>query len=292
MDRSCPSHPRPWSLRVLAFRVSPVFYRDGPWRWTIGTTAAKGAAEKNPHLTIMKSLIAFCLVAGVVHAGENPQFSAPKEIAPGVFMVGTVRMDKNARTVTIPAKVNMVDGLVEYLCVSPKGAIHESVIVSDAGPKNVHMAMLLLGAKGAAVGDAKQAPGQITAEYIAALPKLTGDRVMLSVKWKDKDGKEKTAPAERWVQRRDPVKDDPAKGVPMSDGPWIYTGSFVFDGRFVADGEGAFVAIATMPSALINNPRTGAGDDKMWFANTGAMPPIGTPVEFIIKLENAKETQK
>ncbi len=260
--------------------------------WTCGTAAAKGAEPHTPHIKFMKSLIAICLAVGTAISQDAPKFSPPKEVAPGVFEVGAVRLDKNTRTVTLPAKVNMSDGLVEYLCVTPRGATHESVLVSEAGPQNVHVAMLLLGAKGAAVGDPKQAPGQITAEFLAKLPKLTGDRVMLSVKWKDKDGREQTVPVERWVQQRTPQKNQPGNEAPMSDGPWIYNGSFVYEGRFVAEGEGVYAAIATMPSALINNPRPGATDDKMWFANTAAMPPVGTPVEFIIKLEQPKEEPK
>lgn len=234
------------------------------------------------------------LLLAVVSAWAQPapKFEPPKEVAPGVFTVGSVRLDKNTNTVTIPAKVNMVDGLVEYYCVTPQGSTHESVLVSEAGPQNVHVAMLLLGAKGAAPKEGTQTPGQIDAEFLAKLPKLVGDRVHLTVKWKDKDGKEQTTPAERWVMQREVKKNKPAKETTMKDGPWLYNGSFLHEGRFVAEGQGIYVAINTMPSALINNPRPGANDDKLWFANTNLLPPVGTPVDFIIKLENAQETQQ
>lgn len=225
-------------------------------------------------------------------AQEAPRFQAPKEVGPGLYEVGTVRIDKNANAVTVPAKVNMVDGLVEYLCVTSKGSTHESVLVSDAGPQNVHVAMLLLGAKGTAPKEGQQAPGQIDAEYLAKLPKLVGDRVSLSVRWKDKEGKEQTAPAERWIMQRIVAKNKPAKETPMSDGPWLYNGSFLHEGRFVAEGQGVYAAVNTFPSALINNPRPGANDDKLWFANQKAMPPVGTPVDFVIKLENEQITQQ
>src|SRR5687767_3996798 len=118
----------------------------------------------------MKRLILSLLASIPVHAAEQPRFQPPKEVAPGIFEVGTVRIDKHTRTATVPAKVNMVDGLVEYLCVTPNGSTHESVLVSDAGPQNVHVAMLLLGAKGAAPKDGQKAPGQIDAEYLAKQP--------------------------------------------------------------------------------------------------------------------------
>jgi hypothetical protein len=237
-------------------------------------------------------ILTLALSATACAQGPAPEFKPPKEVAPGIFEVGTVRLDKNTNTVTLPAKVNMIDGLVEYLCVTPRGATHESVLVSEAGPQNVHVAMVLLGAKGAAPAEASAKPGQITAEYLAKLPKLVGDRVHLSVKWKDKEGKEQTVPVERWVLQRILQKNKPAKEQAMKDGPWLYNGSFIFESRFVAESEGIFASIATMPSALINNPRPGANDDKMWFANKAALPPLGTPVDFIIKLEKAQETQK
>jgi hypothetical protein len=240
----------------------------------------------------MKRLILSLLASLPVHAAEEPRFQPPKEVAPGIFEVGTVRLDKNTRTVTVPAKVNMVDGLVEYLCVTPNGSTHESVLVSEAGPQNVHVAMLLLGAKGAAPKDGQKAPGQIDAEFLAKQPKLVGDRVHLSVRWKDVAGKEQTVPAERWVMQRILSRDKPAKESPMKDGPWLYNGSFLYEGRFVAESEGVYAAVNTMPSALINNPRPGANDDKMWFASKDKLPPTGTPVDFIIKLEDAQETQK
>src|SRR5262245_51882370 len=130
----------------------------------------------------------------------------------------------------------MVEGLVEYGCVTPKGSVHESVLVSDAGPQNVHVGMLLLGAKGLTPKGVEQTPGQISADFLAKLPKLTGDRVQLSVHWKDQEGKEQTAPLERWIIQRVANKASEApKETPMSEGPWLYNGSFLHEGRFVAD---------------------------------------------------------
>lgn len=240
----------------------------------------------------MKCILFSLVASATVLAQEAPKFDPPKEVSPGVFEVGTVRFDKNTRTVTIPSKINMVDGLVEYLCVTSKGSTHESVLVSDAGPQNVHVAMLLLGAKGAAPKEGGQAPGQIDAAYLAKLPKLVGDRVTLSARWKDAAGKEQTIPVERWISQRVVRKNSKAKETPVSDGPWLYNGSFLHEGRFVAELQGVYASVNTFPSALINNPREGANDDKMWFANKEALPPVGTSVDFLIKLENDQITQK
>jgi hypothetical protein len=235
--------------------------------------------------------IFFCLVlfvAARVFAAAPTDFKAPTEVAPGVFDVGAVRLDKNAGTVTFPARVNMVDGLVEYLLVSPEGAKHESVLVSEVPPQDVHMAMLLLGAKG--MTTAAKAPGRIDAEYLAKAPALTGDRISLTVKWKTAAGEERAVPVERWIVKRVAVPKKPAKEIVATDGPWLYTGSYFYETRFLAQTEGAFVSLVSYPAALINNPRSGSNDDHLWFVNTAAIPPEGTPVEFIIKLEPAAKT--
>ena len=211
-------------------------------------------------------------------AQAPPEFSAPKEIAPGIFQVGTVRLDKNASTVTFPAKVQMDDGLLEYLLVTPQGPVHESLFVSDAAPQDIHMAMLLLGAKGMLQQQRGKEPARIDAEYLANAPKLTGDRIFLSVKWTDKSGKEQSAPPERWIERKIFTPKKPTKTIAAEDGPWLYTGSYFYENKFVAQMDGTFAAMVTFPGALINNPRTGSDDDHISFVKKSAVPPVGTPV--------------
>jgi len=225
-------------------------------------------------------------------AQAPPEFSSPREIAPGIFQVGTVRLDKNEGAVTFPAKVQMDDGLLEYLLVTPQGPVHESLFTSEAAPQDVHMAMLLLGARGMVQQHPGKEPGRIDAAYLATVPKLTGDRIFLSVKWTDKSGAEHVTPPERWIVRKIFTPKKPVKTVAAEDGPWLYTGSYFYENRFIAQTEGAFAAMVTFPGALINNPRKGSDDDQIWFVKTEAVPPVGTPVEFTIKLEPADKPAK
>lgn len=233
--------------------------------------------------------IAAATIFSAASLGAEPEkeFSPPKEVAPGIFEIGSVRLDKNTRTVAFPAKVQMTDGLLEYLLVTPEGPVHESLLVSDAKPQDVHIAMLLLGAKGMERKENNKEPERIDAGFLAKAPKLTGDRIFLSVKWKDADGKEHTTPPERWITRKVFVTRKPTKEVAAEDGPWLYTGSYFYENRFIAQMDGTFAALVTFPGALINNPREGSNNDQNWFANTKAVPPAGTPLEFSIKLEPA-----
>lgn len=169
----------------------------------------------------------------------------------------------------------MKRGLLEYLLVNPKGCSHESLLVTDVEATDIHVAMLLLGAKGGAVA-AGAPPAQLDARYFRAAPKLAGDAVAISVKWKDKDA-EKTAMIEDWIFHEGTKR-------AIEHGPWIYNGSMIHEGRFLAQTDGNLVALVTSPAALINNPREGNDDDQMWNANGETTPGIGTPVEIIIQL--------
>ena len=53
---------------------------------------------------------------------------------PGKLRVGTVEIDQTARTVRIPAQVNMRSGDVEYALVHSQGKCHESVFSTEASP--------------------------------------------------------------------------------------------------------------------------------------------------------------
>ena len=139
-----------------------------------------------------------CLALLPLVASAQPPPAAPtlgemKEIRPGVFNIGKMQLDKTARTLTFPGTVNMAKGALEYLLVSPAGATHESLLLTTLPPNDVHLAMLLLGAKGAGltVPAAKDAPpAQITDEYLKSAPALKGDAVFLTVTWKDMIGEE------------------------------------------------------------------------------------------------------
>ncbi len=208
-----------------------------------------------------------------------------REVSPGVFFAGKLQLDQAARTVTFPGEVNMDQGVVEYLLVAPAGNAHESLLVtSQVQASDLHLAMLLLGAKGAglqtpAAGDAP--PSQLSRDYLEHAPKLAGDSISISVKWTGKDGKEKSSPVEDWLIRNDTNK-------PVDHTPWIYTGSmFGANGSFLAQTEGNFAAMVTNPACLINNPRKGADNDQIWEINRKVTPPAKTPIQITIQLLNA-----
>lgn len=230
------------------------------------------------------------LLCGTLHAQNSdapPITPVMREVSPGIFEIGKIHLDQKARTISFPGSLNMKDGIIEYLLVTEQGATHESLLVSEIQPNDLHFAMLLLGAKGSGEGKpvpGELPPGQIDAKYLKTAPKLKGDPVSISVQWKAGDAT-KTVAVEDWVFNTEKKK-------PMERGPWTYNGSLFNEGHFMAQIEGAFVALVTFPSALINNPRQGNDNDSIWTVNEKAVPAVKTPLEIVIQLLPAPDDAK
>jgi hypothetical protein len=211
------------------------------------------------------------LTPGAGTTSTNPPL---RLIAPGVFELGKVRFDKNQKTLRFPAVVNQTEAMIEYLIVTTFGKTHESLLRTDVEPYHLQLALLLLGAKGAG---ANAFPEDETRP-------LPGDAISIEISWKS-GRREKRMPAEDFVYNLQTKSK-------MSRGQWIYNGSQVVDGTFVAQQDGSIVSVMVDPCALINNPRPGRENDKIWRVRPKGLPPLNSPVEVIIRLLPAAKQAK
>ena len=192
-----------------------------------------------------------------------------RQVSAAVFEIGGVRLNKKLKTAQFDTQVNMNQGAIEYLLVSTAGKLHESLLRTTIEPEHLHVAMLLLGAQGAAP-EAADVTGAETPVRILA-------------NWQT-DAGEQARPVEDWVLNK-------TTGAPMERGPWTYLGSKIIHGTFMAQRERSLVAIMTDPFALIGNPKPGHENDKIWSPRTAEVPPVGTPVRITIQLEMRQEKQ-
>jgi hypothetical protein len=191
-----------------------------------------------------------------------------QKIDEGIFQIGGVLLNKNERTISFPATINMTNGPVEYLLVTSVGKLHESVLKSEVEPMHIQVAALLLGAKGAQTN--------LTVQQFDS-KEIPGERIRLWISSKA-GGNVKKIPAEDLVFNTQSNR-------PMSRGAWVYNGSQIHNGTFIAQRDGLLVSIISDPLALINNPRVGRQNDEIWFVNSNSVPPLNTPVQFTIQLE-------
>ena len=220
----------------------------------------------------------------VASAQETPT-PAPVET---IFRLGSITVDREAKTVRFPATVQLTSGALEYLLVTEEGKTHESLLVTKVSPYKLHVAMLLLGAS-AAKQTKELPPAQLNAANLKTAPELTGDKVDILVSWKVND-EEKQVSVVEWVHNQ-------LTKTTMTPEPWIYTSSTIYKGTFLAQQEGSIVALVTDPVALINNPRPGNHDDSIWSVEKEKVPPANTAVEITFQIlpkstESARSSSK
>jgi hypothetical protein len=201
-----------------------------------------------------------------------------REISPGIFALGEVRIDKEQRTVSFPARLNLDEGPMEYFLVTSWGKTHESILKTDTEPFRIHLAMLLLDAKaGAATTDSNGPPVSIGGFVSHPSPqRLPGEAVSIELKW-TAGGRETRARAEEMIFNTE-------QNAVMRTSDWVYTGSRVAEGLFLAEIDGSIISLVTDAEALINNEGAGHDNDTIWLANTNNLPPSNTPVMVSIKL--------
>jgi len=212
----------------------------------------------------------------------SPRNAPLREIGPGIFQLGDITIDKHQRTVSFPAVLNLRQGAMEYLLVSSWGKVHESILRTETEPYRIHLAMLLLGAKGAGTNDEEtiEVPGPFLSH--PANVRVPGDHISIEIRWKT-SAKEIRRRAEELVY-------NVQKKSRLGRGNWIYNGSFMEETTFLAQREGSIISLVTDPEALINSNGVGHDNDTIWIANTNRLPSANVPLQVLIKL--SKPSQK
>ena len=199
-----------------------------------------------------------------------------RELGPGLFQLGDVRIDKPHRTVSFPARLNLVEGPMEYFLVTSWGKTHESILKTDTEPFRIHLAMLLLDAGITATNAATNGAGGGGFISHPGKARLPGQPIDLEIKWSS-GGREIRHRAEELIYNTE------QKSV-MRQGNWVYTGSIEAEGLFLAEIDGSIVSLVTDAESLINNEGPGHDNDTIWAANTNNLPPTNIVVEVTIKI--------
>lgn len=217
------------------------------------------------------ALACFFVVATVSAADKTPgrpDASALKKLNPGVFDLRGVTLDNSRQSVSFPAAVNMTSNLVEYVVVCDDGKTHESLLKTSVEPRDIHVAMLLIGAEGAPPQQAANPDKDKV---------LQGDKARVWIHWRSKDGENERVRAEELIRNEQTKR-------PMKPGDWVYNGSWIFNGRFVAQTERSIISIIFDRDALMNSAHPQRGDDEIWFANPKRIPKLDHPVRVEIEL--------
>jgi hypothetical protein len=190
-----------------------------------------------------------------------------------------VTVDRKAGTIRFPAKTVRTEYELEFLVCKAGTKEYESILSTQAGPRQIHAGLLMLG-----LTPGKPAQ-RIGTEYLP--PRGAGLSIELT--WKDKAGKAHTANPADWLKMRNVETDKEEKPDPQR---WIFLGSEVLpSGRYWAEVDGGIIAVANLPSAVIDVPFTSpqALDARYFEPDRKAIPPLGTEVEVTLRPEKGAQ---
>lgn len=213
---------------------------------------------------------------------EGFQLAEPDTAVPPVVQlnenevkIGNVIVNKQENSLYVNGKVNMNDGLIEYLACTSYGKLHESVLSLDVNPYHIQVALLLL----------RSNPGGRPIEFQGADQTPCGSPVKITLSW-EKNGKTVEYPCEKAILNK-------SNNKAMKKTDWVFTGSSVWDNRFMAQIEGSIVAVFHDPVALIDHTSESGTDDTVYFANKDILPGVGTSVRLrIIPITDPKAIER
>jgi hypothetical protein len=230
---------------------------------------------------LFHSLILIPICASLALAQDSAPTAEP--VKPSVVklsetkhQIGAVTFDQKTREIRFPAKVNMAEGLIEYLIVLAQGKLHEALLITEISSTHLNLAFSLLRyPPSRELFLIPDEDGRLTDKYpeVPAAIKA-GARIAIDVEWDDQ-GRTRRVPINDWIQHA-------VKTTAMDAGPWVYSGSDFNEGKYVPEITGDIAAILVSPAAIINYPGTDNQDDTAWVAFPKRVPPLETNVTVII----------
>ena len=252
---------------------------------TVCATVATSAQDTQPPATEVRSAD---LPVETGAAKPAPVAGEVRKIDEDQYIVGGVTFQKSTREISFDAQFNQAGGPIEFLLVTEKGKIHESLFSCTISPTDLNVAFKLLGYPSSPELFEIVAPDhRPTGKY----PEVSEDtrngaRIAIFASWQD-GGLETTCAVNDLVENT-------STGKVMPPGPWLYTGSLISKTEFLAEATGDIIAVFSDPSAMVNYPGETRTDDEAWSAGQGKLLVVGTPVRITIKSfsKNSQSTKK
>lgn len=241
-----------------------------------------------------------CVAAGLLAAlssGPLVQDPAGSELGPEeARLVETlaaegVRLEPLAGRVSIPATVEVIDDLLEYLLVGPGGARHETVFTTQVSASVLNVGLLALGAEpGTNASWSAVEPRPSEEELRAgALPYTVvapgGDALYLYAGWRRGE--------ECYLYRIEDLVRDLMTGQTMRRHPWVYLGSRMLEdpgggeARFAADVYQNYINIAWFRdgNTLLTAALPECVEQTIWMSNAWLLPGRGEAVSIVFARE-------
>ena len=236
------------------------------------------------------------LAAGAARGAETPAEKTPPPAEKPVVLTTLpgIVVDTEKGEVRLEGKVCLREGALELVVCSEGTREHESVVAVKARPSHVTFALALLGLE----------PGQPAHWTEAgAFSPPAGGTLDITARFFTVSDEEKARVDKLIAEGADPdairarktlLKEVPAWKLLRLSGSevevtrpieWVYVGRPEKNMLVAADREGTVVCLSNFVEAVIDVPfeSTAVNADLLYEANPNVVPPVGTPVELVIR---------
>ena len=191
---------------------------------------------------------------GPKNSGDSvtPAPSPVERLGPDRLRIGNIQIDSSKKELSVQGRVNSARVLEFLACTKGGFKAYESALELDTNAVNFNVALILLGLDSSQAVVAKR-------QFDPEPPK--GSPVELFVDW-DENGQTQRVRAERLLY-------DYVLKKPLSDGPWVYTGSTFSEDRksYLAQRDGVLIGFMHTPAPIIESPRPLTSPYGSWGLN-------------------------
>jgi hypothetical protein len=186
------------------------------------------------------------------------------------YQIGSIVVDKRARTFMVPGRVHALGKPLEYLATSPGGRkAYESLLELDASGTEINLACILIGLERDPAVPTWKPLGQVG---------QTGQRVALSLAWTDGGQRRRLSAAQALLSADAAGKADAVE--------WAFTGSFTsIDGsQLAADVTGTLISFVKKdPTGVIEVVSDVSLGPYGSVRGSTLLPPEGSAIELVVQ---------
>ena len=203
-----------------------------------------------------------------------PLVDEPEKLIP-LSEQDRIWITQDRKNVVLLGRVVLREGFLELLACRVKTKEHESILSVRVQPQLLHATLLAVNAR-------QGTPMQIRPVFVPA----TGDRIDITLRWKDESGTVHESPAQDWVWDMSVSPENAKK--PMTT-HWVFSGSREYQdaegmNRYLADETGELFALSNFVGSILDVPiESSAENSRLQFGCfTEHIPPVGTPVTIVL----------
>ena len=208
-----------------------------------------------------------------------------------------IHLNLEERCVDVNATVCLREGLLELVVCTKNSKEHESIVVMNARPLQVHTALLLLGARPGTPATHQTLEGD-TKQWIPVPP--TGDPIEVSLVFPDSKGKLGEHPINKFIS---PAQMNGLDKFAIEKKPKAFPSRFLFAGshllenkngpkKYACEYSGNVISVSTFGDELLCLPEIFGhqNDGLAWQVNPEGLPEIGGNV--ILRLRPKVKNKK